>query len=101
MADPLKNPEQRSNGALWCLILGGGLMALAYALGVGAVLTALITNGDPVAIAGSIGMAIAVPLTLVVGLILAAVGGVWILIQVIVDSRGESQTDRYSRDVER
>lgn len=98
MTDPAKNPESRSNGALWCLILGGGLMGLAYVLGVGAVLTAVFTGGNPVAIAGSIGMAVAVPLTLVVGLILVVIGGVWIIGQVIADGRAP---DKYSRDVER
>lgn len=98
MSDPARNPETRSNGALWTLVLGLALGALAYALGVGALLTAVFTGGDPVGIAGSIGMAIAVPLTFVVGVILAIVGGVWMIIQVIADSRAP---DRYSRDVER
>jgi ABC-type enterobactin transport system permease subunit len=62
------------------------------------VLTAVTTGGDPVGVAGSLGMAIAMPLTFVVGVVLASVGGVWMVIQVIADSRAP---DRYSRDVER
>jgi hypothetical protein len=98
MSDTEKNPERRSNGALWLVVLGIALGALAYLLGVGAVLTAVTTGGDPVGVAGSLGMAIAMPLTFVVGVVLASVGGVWMVIQVIADSRAP---DRYSRDVER
>lgn len=98
MSDPVKNPEQRSNGAIWLIVLGLGLGAIAYALGVGAMLTAWLTGGDPVGIAGSIGMAVAMPITFVVGVILSLIGGIWLVIQVIADGRAP---DKYSRDVER
>lgn len=101
MADPEKNPERRSDAALLCLMIGGGLIGLAYFLGIGAIAIALISGLNPVTAAGSLGVAIAAPLALVCGFILMVIGGVWILGRVIADSRGEAVADRYSRDVER
>jgi hypothetical protein len=101
MADADRNPERRSDAALLCLIIGGGLIGVAYFMGVGTVLLAFATGMDPVAVAGAVGAQIAAVLALVCGVILAGVGFVWILARVIADARGEAAKDRYSRDVER
>lgn len=94
------NPEQRSNGALLCFAIGAGLVILSWLLGIGGVLTTALSGGDPAAIAGGIGMLIALPLTAIAGIILAIVGGVWMLARVIADSRDDGEEKRY-RDVQR
>ena len=94
------NPEQRSNAALLCFAIGAGLVVLAWFLGVGGVMTTVLSGGDPVAMAGGIGLIIALPLTMIAGLILLLVGGVWMLARVVADSREGADKERY-RDVQR
>ncbi|MGE0596528.1 MAG: hypothetical protein AB7P07_09180 [Hyphomonadaceae bacterium] len=95
------NPESRSNGALICLGLGGLLLVLAWVLGVGGVLATAAAGGDPAAMAGGIGALIALPLTMIAGLILVLVGGVWMFARVVADSREGADKERYTRDVQR
>jgi hypothetical protein len=94
------NPEQRSDGALLCFAIGAGLVVLSWLLGIGGVLTTALSGGDPAAIAGGIGMLIALPLTAIAGIILAIVGGVWMLARVVADSRDDREEKRY-RDIQR
>ena len=94
------NPEQRSNGALLCLSIGAGLVVLSWFLGIGGVLTTAFGGGDPAAMAGGIGMLIALPLTALAGIILAVIGGVWMLARVVADSRDDGEEKRY-RDIQR
>ncbi len=94
------NPERRTTNAILCFCLGAGLAALAWFLGVGGVVAAALTGGDPALIVGSIIAAIALVLLTVSGFVLMLVGGVWMVIQVIADQRGEASEKRY-RDVER
>jgi hypothetical protein len=79
---------------------GAGLCALAYFLGVGAVIGALVSGGDPVMVVGSVFAAIALGLATVVGLLLMLIGGIWMVGQVIADQSGGADEKRY-RDVER
>ena len=92
------NPERKSDAAILCLCIGGGLAALAWFLGIGGVLATALSGGDPVLAAGGIGMLIALPLTACVGFLLMAVGAVWMFARVVAD---QTKPDRYSRDVER
>ncbi|ANP44995.1 hypothetical protein ATE48_03205 [Candidatus Viadribacter manganicus] len=79
---------------------GAGLCALAYFLGVGALIGALISGGDPALVVGGIFAAIALGLTTVVGFVLMLIGGIWMIGQVIADQSGGAEEKRY-RDVER
>jgi len=79
---------------------GAGLCALAYFLGVGALIGALISGGDPALVVGGIFAAIALGLTTVVGFALMLIGGIWMIGQVIADQSGGAEEKRY-RDVER
>lgn len=72
-------------------------MALAWFLGVGGVIAAALSGGDPAALAGGLAALLLLPLTAAVGGILALVGGVWIVVRVLADRRD----DKYSREVER
>lgn len=95
-----KNPEHRSNNAMLCFCLGVGLIALAYFLGIGAIVGAALSGGDPALVVGSIFGAIGVALMGVVGFVLALIGGVWMFLRVVADQRGDASEKRY-RDVER
>ena len=79
---------------------GAGLCALAYFLGVGAILGAAFTGGDPAVVAGGLLAAIGIGLSLVVGFVLMLIGGVWMIGQVIADQSSDAEEKRY-RDVER
>ena len=94
------NPERRSNNALLCFCIGAGLAGLAYLLGVGAVIGAALGGGDPAALAGSLIAAIGLGLAAVSGFVLMLVGGLWMIVRVIADQRGDASERRY-RDVER
>lgn len=94
------NPEHRSNNAMLCFCLGLGLCVLAYFLGIGAVVGAAISGGDPAALAGGLFAAVALSLIAIGGFVMLLVGGVWMLVQVIADQRGDSSEKRY-RDIER
>ena len=95
------NPERRSDGALICFGAGAALTTLSWFLGVGGVMSTVLSGGDPVALAGGIGMLIALPLAAVTGIILMLAGGVWMTFRVVADSREADGKERYSRDVER
>ena len=94
------NPEHRSNNALLCFCIGFVLSAAAYFLGIGAVIAAALAGGDPVLAVGSLFAAIGLALMGVSGFILMAVGGIWMVLRVIADQRGDSSEKRY-RDVNR
>jgi len=94
------NPERRSNGAMICFCLGIGLCILAYMLGIGAVLGAAISGGDPAIVVGSLFAAFGIAMLGLLGVILSLVGGVWMIAQVVADQSGGAEEKRY-RDVER
>lgn len=94
------NPEQRSNNALWVFCTGAGLCIASYFLGIGAVIAAAASGGDPAVVIGSMFGVIGVVLMGVAGFILAAVGGVWMVLRVIADQTGDASEKRY-RDVNR
>lgn len=79
---------------------GLGLCTLAYFLGVGAVLGALFTGGDPAMVVGGLLAAIGLGLATVIGFLLMIIGGIWMIGQVIADQSGGAEEKRY-RDVER
>ncbi len=94
------NPEHRSTNALLCFCLGFGLSALAYFLGVGALIATFLSGGDPAVAVGSLFAAIGLALLGVSGFILMAIGGIWMVIRVIADQTGDKSEKRY-RDVNR
>jgi hypothetical protein len=94
------NPEQRSDGAILCVGIGGALLVLSWVLGVGGVLTAALAGGDPAVVAGGVGMLIALPLAAVAGFVLVLIGGVWMFARVVADQSGEASEKRY-RDIQR
>lgn len=94
------NPERRSNNALLCFCIGAGLCIAAYFLGIGAVIAAALSGGDPAALAGSVLAALALGLMGASGFVMLVVGGVWMIVRVIADQTGEQSEKRY-RDVER
>lgn len=94
------NPERRSNGALICFCAGAGLASLGWFFGVGAVIGAALSGGDPALVVGGVFAAIGLTVLAGLGFLLMLIGGVWMLIQVIADQRGEASEKRY-RDVER
>lgn len=98
--NPSNPPEHRSNNAMLCFCFGIGLCALAYFLGIGAVIGAALSGGDPAAIVGGILAAVGLALLGVAGFIMMVVGGIWMLVQVIADQRGDVEEQRY-RDVDR
>ena len=101
MTEPDKpNPETRSNAALLCFAIGAILCVLAWFLGIGGVLATAMSGGDPAAMAGGVGMLIALPLTMIAGMILVVIGGVWMFARVVADQRGGEEEKRY-RDVQR
>ncbi|HCK84291.1 MAG TPA: hypothetical protein DHW63_07185 [Hyphomonadaceae bacterium] len=95
-----KNPEHRSNNAMLCFCLGVGLCAAAYFFGIGAVLAAALSGGDPGIVVGGMLAAVGLVLMGVSGFVLMAVGGVWMVLRVIADQSGDANEKRY-RDVER
>jgi hypothetical protein len=94
------NPERRSNSAMLTFCFGAGLCILAYFLGIGAIMGAAFSNGDPAVVLSTLFGGIGVVLMGIVGLVVAVVGGVWMIAQVIADQSGNSEEKRY-RDVER
>lgn len=94
------NPERRSTAALLCFCIGVGLCFLAWFMGVGTVMAAAFSGSDVAMVAGGLFAAIGLALGVVVGFVLMLVGGVWMIVQVIADQRGEPSEKRY-RDVER
>ena len=83
---------------LFCI--GAGLCTLAYFLGIGTVIGALLTGGDPAIVVGGLLAAIGLALGAVVGFVLMLIGGIWMIGQVIADQSGDDEEKRY-RDVER
>jgi hypothetical protein len=79
---------------------GAGLCVLAYFLGVGAVIGAALTGGDPAIVVGSLIAAIGLALAVAVGFLLMLIGGIWMVGQVLADQSGGAEEKRY-RDVER
>jgi predicted ABC-type sugar transport system permease subunit len=95
-----KNPEHRSNNAMLCFCLGAGLAIAAYVLGVGAVIGAAFSGGDPAIIVGSMLGAVGLVLMGIAGFVMMIIGGVWMILRVIADQTGDRSEKRY-RDVER
>jgi hypothetical protein len=94
------NPERRSTGAVVCFSAGALMAGAAWLFGVGAVIGAAFSGGDPALVVGSIVAAIGLSLLAGFGFLLMLIGGVWMLIQVIADQSGDAEGKRY-RDVER
>jgi hypothetical protein len=94
------NPEQRSNNALLCFCLGAGLMGAAYFLGIGAIIGAALSGGDAASMVGGVIAVIGLALLGAGGFVFMVVGGVWMIVRVIADQRGEPSEKRY-RDVNR
>jgi drug/metabolite transporter (DMT)-like permease len=94
------NPERRSNVAMICFCLGLGLCILAYMLGIGAVIGAAMSGGDPAIVVGSIFAAFGIAMLGLLGVILVVVGGIWMIAQVVADQSGNAEEKRY-RDIER
>lgn len=94
------NPERRTTNAILCFSIGAGLAGLSWLLGVGAVIGAALSGGDPAVVVGGAIMAIGLVFGAVAGGVLMFVGAIWMLVQVIADQRGEASEKRY-RDVER
>lgn len=92
------SPERRSNNSMLLFCTGLGLCVLAYFLGIGAVIGAALSGGDPAVVIGSMFGVIGVVLMGIVGALMAAVGGVWMIVRVIADQTGED--GRY-RNIER
>lgn len=95
-----RNPEHRSSSPMILFCTGAGLCTLAYFLGVGTVIGAALSGGDPALVVGSVVAAIGLALSVVVGIVLMLIGGVWMIGQVIADQSGGAEEKRY-RDVER
>jgi hypothetical protein len=95
-----RNPEHRSSGAIICFCAGAALCAIAYFLGVGAVIGALVSGADPALVVGSILTAISLGIAAVLGGVLMLIGGVWMVVQVIADQTGDASEKRY-RNIER
>lgn len=94
------NPERRSNNALLCFSIGAGLAFLAWFLGVGTVIGAALSGGDPAVVVGGALAAIGLALAGVSGFVLMVIGGIWMFVQVVADQTSEKSEKRY-RDVER
>jgi hypothetical protein len=100
MSQPDRNPEHRSANAMLLFCSGAGLCALAYFLGVGAVIGAALSGGNPAVVVGGAVAAVGLALAVTVGFVLMLIGGVWMIGQVIADQSGDAAEKRY-RDVER
>ena len=96
------NPERRADAAILCLLIGAGMIGCAWLLGLGGVLAMAMSGAGagPGALAGGLASLILLPLTAAVGFLLLVIGGIWLFLRVVADSREESARDRY-RDVER
>jgi hypothetical protein len=94
------NPERRSDAALLCFCIGVGLLFLAQFLGMGAAMSAALSGGSPVAVAGGLGAFVGVVFAAVLGILLAVIGAIWIAVRVIADQTGDKEERRY-RNVER
>jgi hypothetical protein len=94
------NPERRTTNAILCFCIGAGLAGLGWFMGVGTVIGAALSGGDPAMMVGSAFAAITLVLASAVGGLLMLIGTIWMLIQVIADQTGEKSEKRY-RDVER
>lgn len=94
------NPERRTTNAILLFCIGAGLAGLAWFFGVGTVIGAAVSGGNPAVVVGGMVAAIGLVLASVVGGVLMLVGTIWMLIQVIADQRGEPSEKRY-RDVQR
>ncbi len=79
---------------------GAGLCVLSYFLGVGAVIGAAFTGGDPAMVVGGLLAAIGLGLSVVVGFLLMLIGGIWMIGQVLADQSGGAEEKRY-RNIER
>lgn len=99
-AEPPRNPERRTTNAILCFCIGAGLAFLAWFLGVGTVIGAALSGGDPAIVVGGAIAAIGLVLAGTVGGVLMLIGTIWMLIQVIADQRGEASEKRY-RNIER
>lgn len=99
-SEPPRNPEHRSTNALLCFCIGAALAFLSWFLGVGTVMAAAFSGGNPAVVVGSMISAIGLVVMTLIGVLLMGVGAVWMFIQVIADQRGEASEKRY-RDVER
>lgn len=95
-----KNPEHRSNNAMMVFCTGAALCVLAYVLGIGAVIGAALSGGDPAIVVGSLIGAIGVALLGVIGFLMTIVGGVWMFVRVIADQSADAAEQRY-RNIER
>ena len=71
-----RNPEHRSSSPMILFCTGAGLCTLAYFLGVGTIIGAAFTGGDPAIVAGGLLAAIGLGLSVVVGVLLMAIGGI-------------------------
>jgi hypothetical protein len=95
-----RNPEHRSSNAMLCFCIGAGLCTLAYFLGVGAVIGAALSGGDPAIVVGGLFAAIGLGLAAASGVVLMLIGGIWMIVQVIADQSSDATEKRY-RDIER
>lgn len=95
-----KNPEHRSNNAMLCFCIGAGLCVLAYFLGIGAVMGAALSGGNPAVVVGSVFAAVGLVLMGVAGFVMMVIGGIWMVLRVVADQTGDASEKRY-RDVER
>jgi len=97
--EPEPNPERRTTAALFFLCAGGALFWLASFLGLWAGLSTAVHQSSPAAAAAALlGAGIAALGAGILGLLLLLIGGIWLVVQVIVDQTGK---DPYSRSVER
>jgi hypothetical protein len=95
-----RNPEHRSTNAILCFCIGAALAGGAWFLGVGTVMGAALSGGNPALVVGGAIAAIALVLASIAGGVLMLVGTIWMVIQVIADQTGAKSEKRY-RDVER
>ncbi|MEQ1619626.1 MAG: hypothetical protein ABL883_14925 [Terricaulis sp.] len=92
-----KNPEHRANNAILCFCIGMALAGGAYFLGVGAVLAAALSGGDPGIVVGGVLAALGLVLMGVAGFVMMLVGAVWMALRVIADQSGDADEKRYRR----
>lgn len=95
-----RNPEYRSNNALLCFCIGAALCILAYFAGVGAVMAAVLSGGDPTLVVGGMLATVGLVLLGASGFVLMVVGAIWMFVRVIADQTGDATEKRY-RDIER